>query len=268
MALIHCQFYAETLKLATSMMVILPQQLKNQTTAPQLGRDGKFKTLYLLHGLSDDHTIWTRRTSIERYVTPLGIAVVMPAVQRSFYTDMAYGGAYETFIATELPQIVRSFFPLSDARADNYVAGQSMGGYGAFKMALHYPQNYCAAASLSGALDIAAPVTDPTMEHRQDFINVFGAQPNIADTPHDLLYAARQLIATGQEIPRLFQCCGDADYLYQNNLAFRDFATQAKLPVTWRADAGYAHTWDYWDLRIQTVLAWMFAAAADNLKGR
>ena len=69
--------------------------------------------LYLLHGLSDDDTIWLRRTSIERYVAPLGLAVVMPQVHRSFYTDEAYGGRYWTFLSEELPQLVGTFFRLS-----------------------------------------------------------------------------------------------------------------------------------------------------------
>src|SRR5665647_1599457 len=130
MAFIQCDFYSEALGLSTSMSVILPQQTKTQ-----IGMKGnvftiKHPTLYLLHGLSDDHTIWMRRTSIERYASELGIAVVMPAVHRSFYTDMANGLNFWTFISEELPSIARSFFPLSEKREDNFVAGLSMGGYG------------------------------------------------------------------------------------------------------------------------------------------
>src|SRR5690606_35149889 len=115
----------------------------------------KHPVLYLLHGLSDDDTIWLRRTSIERYVAGLGLAVVMPNVHRSFYADMAYGGQYWTFLTEELPRVAGDFFPLSDAREDNYVAGLSMGGYGAFKWALSYPERFAAAGSLSGVLDLA-----------------------------------------------------------------------------------------------------------------
>ena len=72
--------------------------------------------LYLLHGLSDDDTIWLRRTSIERYVAQLGLAVVMPQVHRSFYTDEHYGGAYWTFLSEELPALVGSWFTVSQRR--------------------------------------------------------------------------------------------------------------------------------------------------------
>ncbi len=259
MALIDCKFYSEALGLSTSMTVILPQPTQTQIGLQNVATTGKHKTLYLLHGLSDDHSIWLRRTSIERYVAPLGIAVVMPAVHRSFYTNMAYGGAYETFVAQELPSLVRSFFPLSDRREDNYVAGLSMGGYGAFKLALNYPENYCAAASLSGAVHMAGrhEETSPDDPIRQDMMNIFGPDVAIEGTRHDLMYAAAHCKAEGKAIPKLYQCCGEEDFLYQDNLTFLEFARQENLPLTWQSDPGYEHTWDYWDLRIQTVLEWL-----------
>lgn len=81
----------------------------------------------MAHGLSDDHSIWLRRTSIERYAAQYGICVVMPCGDKSFYTDMKYGNRYYTYFAKELPGIVREFFHVSDKREDNYIAGLSMG---------------------------------------------------------------------------------------------------------------------------------------------
>ncbi len=142
MALIQCQFYSEVLGLSTSMHVILPQETRSQIGLEGKQGTGPHPTLYLLHGLSDDDSIWLRRTSIERYVASLGIAVVMPQIHRSFYTNMEQGGAYGTFISEELPTLARSFFPLSAKREDNFVAGLSMGGYGAFKLALQHPERF------------------------------------------------------------------------------------------------------------------------------
>src|SRR5690606_7723267 len=109
--------------------------------------EGRHKTLWLLHGRSDDHTIWLRRTSIERYVAPLGLAVVMPNANLSFYNNMAWGARYGDFFENELPELARSFFPLSARREDNFIAGLSMGGYGAMRLALANPGRYAAAAS-------------------------------------------------------------------------------------------------------------------------
>ena len=111
MALFQCDFYSDVLQIAASMNVILPQNA--------CLKGNQLPTLYLLHGLSDDHTIWQRRTSIERYVEPLGLAVVMPGVNRSFYADMEYGARYWEFVCNELPALARGFFPLSAERMDS-----------------------------------------------------------------------------------------------------------------------------------------------------
>ncbi len=110
MALLHVDFFSEVLEKCTSMDVILPQNTKNQIGLKGNARNGKYKTAYLLHGMSDDQTIWQRRTSIERYVSEYGIAVVMPDGGLSFYTDMCYGLPYWTFFSVELPKICWEFF--------------------------------------------------------------------------------------------------------------------------------------------------------------
>src|SRR3954451_5213569 len=133
MALVRCDFFSDVLELSTSMTVILPQ-----STSAQIGMSGSAAVgdppvLYLLHGLSDDDTSWLRRTSVERYAAALGLAVVMPQVHRSFYTDEAHGSRYWTFLSEELPALVSRFFRVSQERRDTFVAGLSMGGYGALK---------------------------------------------------------------------------------------------------------------------------------------
>jgi putative tributyrin esterase len=245
MALIQCDFFSETLQLNTSMNVILPQPAR-----------ARFPVLYLLHGLSDDHTIWLRRTSIERYVDPLGLAVVMPAVQRSFYTDMAHGGRYWTFVSQELPALVQGFFPISRAREDTFVAGLSMGGYGAFKLALSLPQRFAAAASLSGALDQAGglPETDPVW--RAEMETIYGDLDKVVGGPNDVMHLARRLAKSSRPRPRLYQCCGTEDFLYDQNLRFRDQALALGLDLLYEEGPG-EHEWGYWDRMIQRVLAWL-----------
>ena len=155
MAFMDFKFFSESLGMQTEVYVVMTQR----SSAGEIGIENKaeakkYKCLYLLHGLSDDHTIWLRRTSIERYATEYGICVVMPCGHRSFYTDMKYGGKYYTYIAKELPRVIREFFNVSDKREDNYIAGLSMGGYGALKIGLREHGSFCAAAGLSSVADI------------------------------------------------------------------------------------------------------------------
>jgi S-formylglutathione hydrolase FrmB len=255
MALLHCHFFSDVLGLSCSMDVVLPQ-----TTSGQIGMEGvadrdPFPTLYLLHGLSDDHTIWQRRTSIERYAADLGLAVVMPAVHRSFYTDMVRGYRYWTFVSEELLAICRSFFPLSDRRDDTFVAGLSMGGYGAFKLALRCPERFAAAASLSGALDMAH-VAQGDDERKPEWENVFGDLAAIAGSDNDLMHLAEVVATSDGPKPRLFQWCGTEDFLYEANVRFRDHARRLGLDLTYTEDPG-DHQWAYWDAQIQNVLAWL-----------
>lgn len=253
MALIHCDFYSRVLNISTSMCVILPEASSTQIGMATNRFEEKYPVLYLLHGLSDDHTIWQRRTSIERYVALLGLAVVMPAVNRSFYTDMAYGHKYWTFISEELPAAAASFFPLSCKREDNFVTGLSMGGYGAFKLALRCPDKFSAAASLSGAVDIAHRVFNAA---EVEFDMIFGDVNKVKGSENDLLYLVEKAAFSNGPKPLLYQCCGTEDFLYEDNIRFRDFCKKLPIDLTYEEEPG-THEWGYWDKKIQRVLEWL-----------
>jgi putative tributyrin esterase len=237
------------------MYVILPDPKPSPEGLVKAVDDHKHPTLYLLHGLSDDHTIWQRRTSIERYVQSLDLAVVMPEVHRSFYTDTATGQRYWTFISEELPALARSYFPLSDLREDNFVAGLSMGGYGAFKLALTHPKRYAAAASLSGAVDICGVFKNEDEPWLAEMRNVFGSPEALQGSRNDLFYLADQL-AKKKKRPRLYQYCGTEDFLYSDNLRFREHLKALGIQATYEEGPG-THEWQYWDQQIQRVLAWL-----------
>jgi S-formylglutathione hydrolase FrmB len=206
--------------------------------------------------MSDDHTIWQRRTSIERYVERLDLAVVMPAVQRSFYTDMAAGPRYWTFISEELPVVARSFFPLSDMREENYVAGLSMGGYGAFKLALTHPDRYAAAASLSGALDVARIAKMEAEMGGDELKFIFGEAGRLAGSPNDLFYLAERMVQQAMPRPSLYQWCGTEDFLYEDGVRFSKHVRALGVELTYEEGPG-AHEWSCWDQQIQRVLAWL-----------
>jgi len=253
MALFQCSFYSDALKICTSMNVILPQKAQTQIGMASTAAEDP-AVLYLLHGLSDDHTIWLRRTSVERYAACYPLAVVMPAVNRSFYTDMAHGGAaYWTFISEELPQIVQSFFKVSNDRKKTFVAGLSMGGYGAFKLALTHPGRYAAAASLSGCLDINTIAAERKATGQTEYEDIFGPLDKLPGSDNDLLALAGRFLKT--EETKFYQCCGTGDFLYPENLTFRNRAK--KLNLTYEEHPGEVHEWGYWDRQIQRVLEWL-----------
>ena len=259
MALLHTDFFSNTLGMCVQMDVILPQRTTGQIGMEGAQHAGKYPTLYLLHGLSDDHTIWQRRTSIERYVSDLGIAVVMPCTHRAWYTDTADGMKYWTYISEELPAICRDFFPnMSTRREDTWAAGLSMGGYGALKLGLRAGDTFSKVASLSGALDIYALGKDRIGQPLQYWESVFGKVNTIPNSFNDLFAAAEELKASGKSLPKAYIWCGTEDFTYAANVAMRDHLQKLGYDLTYEESPG-DHQWKYWDEKIQRVLSWMMA---------
>jgi S-formylglutathione hydrolase FrmB len=251
MALLTCDFFSEALELGTSITVVLPQPTVGQVGVdPGADADAPPPLLYLLHGRSDDHTAWLRYTSIERYATAAGVAVVMPAVARSFYADEAHGHRYWTYLSEELPTLVHRFFRVGESREQTFVAGLSMGGYGALKWAFHQPERFAAAASLSGAVDVVGFTRDP--ERRDELVDrVYGGEPG----PGEDLYALLDK-ADPEALPDLYLSCGTEDFLHDDNVRFVEALRARGLDPVVDFRPG-EHEWGFWDTDIQRVLAWL-----------
>lgn len=243
--------FSESLGMSTSMVVLMPQSAQGQVGLAAADDGAPSPVLYLLHGHSDDATAWERRTSIERYASEKGIAVVMPEVRRSFYTDEALGEKYWTYVTEELPEIVRRTFRVSTQREDTFVAGLSMGGFGAFKLALNRPDRFAAAASLSGALVLDGfDLWDrqPTMRRR-----IFGDAP-IAGSIDDLPGLLER--AAPGTLPALYVLCGTEDRLLGQTEKVIAIAEDRGHPLTVDLRPG-DHEWGLWDAGIRDVLDWL-----------
>ncbi len=258
MAFLTCRFFAETLGVSTAMNVLLPQA----TGGGQIGLGGaarreRYPVLYLLHGWSDDESIWMRRTAIERHVAERGLVVVMPRVELSYYQNMASGMRYWDFVSVELPDLCAQWFPISTRREDTFAAGLSMGGYGAFRLGLACPDRYAAVASLSGALDIRAVAAGPAdPERAAKHAAIWGGQARGPGEDSDLFALAARVARSSGPRPRLYQWCGTGDFLYAHNVRFRDHARRLGLDLTYREGPG-DHSWPHWDREIQGVLDWL-----------
>lgn len=247
MAFMQCHVRSDVLERDIEINVILPDR------RPAEG----IKLLYLFHGYSGNHTNWVRLTSIERYADQKNLAVVMPDVTNSYYADMAHGSAYFTFLAEELPTIINDIFHLDPPRQDQCVAGLSMGGYGAFKLALTYPDRFAKAASLSGALDAAMIQSRFEADGRGALFRSIFADQVIKDSPNDLLHLASIILQKRQVMPDLYMACGTEDFLYEDNQVFRSFLSEHHIEHTYEEGPG-GHTWAFWDTYIQRVIDWLY----------
>ena len=244
MAFTEFHYYSETLEIDVSVNVILPE---TRVMAQQEGKP--LPTLYLLHGLSDDHTHWVRQTRLEFYARKYRLAIIMPCVNRSFYTDMAHGPRFFTYLTEELPEIMQAMFKIPADPAHTYVGGLSMGGYGALKCALRAGDVFSRGASLSGAADIRQL---PPGGYWED---VFGPREQIPGSFNDLFAAAEALPPENR--PPLYMWCGTEDSLLPGNHALRDHLLALGYDLTYAESVGN-HAWQWWDLHIQDVLRWLF----------
>ena len=259
MAFTEFHYYSETLEIDVSVNVILPE------TRIMAQRDGKpLPTLYLLHGLSDDHTHWVRQTRLEFYARKYRLAIIMPCVNRSFYTDMKRGAKYFTFVSEELPKVMELYFPLSHEREERFAAGLSMGGYGAMKLGLLCPEKYAAVASLSGAVEMEADFFRHSVQKDDAFLrelnDIFGSFEEFMQSDNCLTRVAERLEPA--KAPRMYVACGTADFLFGSNEDFiRRFGE--KFSIHYTTEEGAAHTWDFWDRQIEKVLAWLNVPEAE-----
>lgn len=181
-----------------------------------------------------------------------GIAVVMPAVGRSFCLNLPNGCRYFDFVTCELPSVIEELLPVSAAREDQFIAGLSMGGYGAFFVDLTLPERYAAAASLSGCLNVAD--FGPQWFLPGEFESIFPAK-ELAGSEYDLCLLLANTAASGRA-PKLYQCCGAEDDLLKQNREFRACASKLPVDITYEEDNG-THNWAYWRSKIEGLLHWL-----------
>ena len=258
MALLRLNYLSRALSMQTDVEVILPES-PNHSLAKGICED-KYPVLWLLHGGGGDHTEWQRNTSIERYANKAGLAVVMPGVDNSGYMDMKRGGyRYFTYLTEDLPSFLRNILPLSEKQEDNFVAGLSMGGYGALKWMLRKPDMFAAVASLSGAVDIVTILKEQEKldsPMKAAFAPAYGSAEEIEDTEDDNMYLFERSVQEGRTLPKLYLAIGQEDFGYVGHTASVARLRELGIPFDYTPDHG-EHNWDYWDKHIQKVIDWL-----------
>lgn len=257
MALFTVNFVSKCLNQSVTMNVILPVDKDEAKEHP----DRKYKTLYLLHGLFGNYTDWITGTNIERWANDRNLCVVMPSGANSFYFDfdqlpnMNFG----TFIGEELVDITRRMFPLSHKKEDTFIAGLSMGGFGALRCGLEFYNTFGYIAGLSSALHaFEYDENDPRRAQIIGEFDVFGKYSEAVNSRKNPRVCAKLALDNlpKEALPKIFMCCGTEDGLFHSSTTFRDFLTENGFDVTWEEGPG-VHNWDFWNEYIQHVLNWL-----------
>jgi putative tributyrin esterase len=206
-----------------------------------------YPVLYLLHGHDGGHRNWLERTNLLAHTARLPVIIVLPDAGNSWYTNNATrpGERFEDYVARNVPAFIDANFRTLTYREARYVAGLSMGGYGALKVGLRHSARFSLVGSFSGALRAVENTTGRTV------LDAFGPGGSAARAENDLLALARDArIAEGTYF---YVDCGTADDLLASNRAFAQALSARPLAYEYHEVPG-AHGWELWDRRLPVFL--------------
>ena len=254
MVLFRGDVKSKSLQRRTSISVILPADNIHFLQDAEEIVPKPYRTLYLLHGLYGSDDIFLANTSIQKFAEDNEIAIVIPCGENSFYVDNVNAHAlYGEYVGQELLDITRNIFPLSDKREDTFIAGFSMGGYGAIRNGLKYSQNFSKIGMISAALitdDIVGYSSDDNVLRSRPFYeSIFGNLDELEGSDMD----PKALIENCSDIPDIFMACGKDDFLYDKNTDFYDFLKTNNVNVDF-VEAEGEHTWDFADKYVKEFI--------------
>lgn len=261
MALIQANFMSGSLMRTVPVNIILPVDKLAFSGAAQKEVTA-YKTLYLLHGIFGNYTDWVSGTNIQRWAEEKDLAVVMPSGDNMFYIDHRESlNYYGEFIGRELVELTRRTFPLSRRREDTFIAGLSMGGYGAIRNGLKYHDTFGCIAGLSSAmivdgLEMRTNDTPVTINRRDFAESIFGDLTKVKDSDMNPKWLVEKLKKQQAEFPKMYLACGTEDSLLEANREMRDYLKDAGVDVTYEEGAG-GHEWDFWNRYIKKVIDWL-----------
>ena len=264
MAHIQLNVFSKTLRTKTNLRVILPTPLTSDAVmeSSNIGvTPSRFNyysdslnvpVLYLYHGTFGDDSDWVRFSRIESYAQEYNIAVVMPNAANSCFRNMPRGGPrYYSFLTDELPEIVNWMFPVSRKREDTFVAGLSMGAYGAFYIGMSCPEKFSHVACLSGAYGGFKNFGTDSV-----WSLAFADDEKLENTDEDLYYLSEKLTKEAAGYPELYICCGTEDMIYSETERFRLHLNHIGMNYTYHEQPG-KHDFAFWDDEIKRVLEWL-----------
>lgn len=271
MALNKITYYSELMKMIMGVEVIIPENKWGYSLADR-PKDYKYPVLWLMPGGGYNYTDWARYTALELYSAQEGIAVVLPSSYYAGYMDTAHGNyPYLSVIAQEMPEFLYHLFPLSREREDNFVAGFSMGGYGAFKLAMQFPERYTACGVFSGPIGLVPrqPVhrsmdelgirehsDDPIPDAQRTLAAAFGGAENRRNTKDDNLYMLEKHLQAGDELPAFYIATGQEDAIAGDNYETAELLHKMGLQFEDIRDHG-KHNWEYCDRHVKQFIEWI-----------
>lgn len=218
--------------------------------------DERYKVIFLLHGYSGDHNDWINRTNLVRYLNDYSFVVVTPQADNSWYTNSPFvkNRNYENYIIKELIPYVEKKYRVISTKHGRVIAGLSMGGYGAIKFAIKYPNLFYFVGSFSGAFRWPSMIEKNKSLITQSLKEAFGETRSDHWNKNDVSFLIDSLKSTS--LPYLYVACGENDQL--EGLLESNRKVVEKLQSKGIAYEYYelpgGHDWIFWDSQIKMFL--------------
>lgn len=239
---INCNYVSKALGRAVDINIAIPSPVYPET----LGYAGKaefspkanYPVLYFLGGIGNDCNSVFDYTRVQLYAEEYNIAVVSISGENKFYADLGSEN-FSELLEEELPSLVSGYFPISQRPEDTYIAGLSMGGYGALLHFLKRPDRFCAVGCFSGAV---GKFDYAETEEGKDY-NIYN------------LFNTR--LQEASCLGKIYLSCGSEDFIKDCSYKLKKYLEEKNVEFSWQEVEGYGHEWRFWDGQIEEFIRWL-----------
>lgn len=224
-----------------------------------------YPVLYLLHGNSGSRRDWVERGRIQRTADALiergempPAIIVMPDAGATWFVDRR--DRMETALIRDLLPDVEKNFRVLRHREGRLIGGLSMGGYGALRFALKYPEMFVAAALLSPAIYDPLPPNNSGARRAPPFVTAEFDEQAWRDLNYPKLWAS--YLAKKTPVAMYVNSGDDDEFMIEAEATKLYSLLRAnRQPAELRIVDG-AHSWTVWESTIGDALKYIFRYSA------
>ncbi len=259
MSLVRMNFQSKYLGNFSNINVLLPDRPRQADPKAFYSQGKKYKVVWLLHGTGGDCNEWLNMSRIMMYASERDLIVVMVSAMNSNYVNWPkFGNGYMfwDYMTEELMPMIYNWFPASDKREDNFIAGLSMGGGGTAKFAFGHPELFGGAAILSAGVK---KYTEASFENSSDrfaarmarIVENAGGREAFLDSVENVWAMAKKQADAGVVLPKLYFATGDKDPVCSDYTELKAYLDSLGIPAKYEIFPGYVHEWRFWDMVIE-----------------
>lgn len=207
----------------------------------------------LLHGVYGSAWIWTHKAGVhltalkmmqEGLIRPMVIAMPSDGLWGDGSGYLPHSNKnFEGWIVDDVVEAVIENIDCSSKESDLFIAGLSMGGYGALRLGAKYPIKYRAISGHSS-------ITNTNQMHLfvEEDENLYNQQNRLEEDVFELIFQNKD------NLPVIRFDCGKDDLLIEHNRKLHQQLTKVNIQHEYQEFKG-AHEWPYWQEHIKDTLS-------------